>query len=425
MLILSRDSQDCRRKHFTQTLAELAPGAAGATPRLRLLALLLSMLAGAAHAGQDDALHPFAALSYAYEDNLLRVPVGQPAFDNTLGDSIRSAIGGFAFDKDYGRQHIHADAKLTKVSFDHFSQLNYDGKDLLARWNWQLGNDWSGVASSSYSQVLAPYTDLYTSEQNLRVQRQQIGEASWRFLPSWRVRTSVNRNEFSYSLASQRFNDRTETAHEAELDYLASSGSWIGLVAGHLKGSYENNRVISNVLIDPSFDQDEVKASIYWLASGTTQVSFLGGWTKRSHAFFNDRDSKGATGRLTVNYNPPGTLQYKAAVWREFSALESNLVSYSLNNGLNLGAIWSLSDKLRANASYNRERRHYTPNAGLISTAALADSLVTSSLGLDYTPRQSLQLSLSGYHQSRSGVPALGTGTYKANGLTLSATLQF
>lgn len=425
MLSLLRSRKIRRWNPSNKSTVHVAAPGVPPEPRLRRCALALACLPLAAQAAPYDGLQPYAALSYAYEDNLLRVPEGQPAFDNTLGDSMRSGIAGLNFDKDYGRQHVHADAKVTKVDFNHFRQLNYNGKDVLGRWNWQLGNDLSGTAQASYSQVLAPYTDLYSSERNLRVQRQQMGEAVWRFAPTWRLRVSSNRDVFSYDLLSQRGNNRTQTLNDAEVDYLATTGSWVGLVARKVKGDYENKLKLNNLLIDNSFDQDELKASLYWVLSGSTAVTFQGGWTKRSHVFFTDRDAKGQTGRLTVRYTPRGSVQLTAALWREFAALESSTVSYSLNNGGSLGAVWNATGKLQATANYTRDRRDYTPNAGLISTVALRDTLVTSSAGLTYLPLQSLQVSLSGYHQSRTGIAALRTGAYKANGVTLSATLQF
>jgi exopolysaccharide biosynthesis operon protein EpsL len=396
------------------------------SPRLRGLVLLLpTLLSPAAQAGQNDAFHPIVALSYSYEDNLLRVPEGQPAFDNTLADSSRSAIAGLVFDKEYGRQRLHAEGKLTKVAFSHFTQLDYDGKDVLARWNWQVGNDWSGIVSSTYNQVLAPYTDFQSSERNLRVQRNRLANAYWRIVPSWRVHAETSRTEFSYELLSQRYNDRTEDLGALGVDYLGANGSSFGIVAHKIKGKYPNKRLINTTIVDDGFEQDDVKANINWLVTGQTTVNFLGGRVKRTHASGSTNDSKGANGRLTVTQTASGHLQLNAAVWREFTALESSIVSYSLNDGVSAGAYWLLSEKTQLTANYSRETRNYIPSVPLPFAVDLSDRLATGSLSLNYTPLQVLQLSLSVYHQTRTGIAALGTGRYKANGLTLNATAQF
>jgi glycosyltransferase involved in cell wall biosynthesis len=54
------------------------------------------------------------------------------------------------FDHTYSRQRLSGHAKLSKVKFDHFQQLDYDGKDIQAKWNWQVGNHWEGVLGTIY-----------------------------------------------------------------------------------------------------------------------------------------------------------------------------------------------------------------------------------------------------------------------------------
>src|SRR6266571_2099172 len=96
--------------------------------RVSPIAMLIGALFGLpVQAGPNDALHLYGALGYGHDDNLLRVAEGQPAFDNTLGDSWRTSEGGLVFDHMYGRQKINAYAKFSKFKYDHFTQLDYDG----------------------------------------------------------------------------------------------------------------------------------------------------------------------------------------------------------------------------------------------------------------------------------------------------------
>src|SRR5438128_5573993 len=114
--------------------------------RVRAFALLVcsAFAAVPAGAGPNDALHVYGGVAYGHDDNLLRVPDNRAAFDNTRADSWWTREGGLIFDKIYSRQHIVLIAKLSTTSFDHFKQLDYNGKDLQASWNWQLGNHLEG-----------------------------------------------------------------------------------------------------------------------------------------------------------------------------------------------------------------------------------------------------------------------------------------
>ena len=67
--------------------------------RVRPLALLLcALFASPAGAGPNDALHLYANVGYGHDDNLLRVPDDQPAFDGTRADSWWEREAGLIFD---------------------------------------------------------------------------------------------------------------------------------------------------------------------------------------------------------------------------------------------------------------------------------------------------------------------------------------
>ena len=115
-----------------------------------LLILAAALSCAHAVAAPTDALHVYGGLGYGHDDNLLRVPDGFPSFNKRLGDSWYEADAGLLFDHTYSRQRLSAQARLSKVKFDHFRQLNYDGKDLQANWNWQVGDYLEGKLDATY-----------------------------------------------------------------------------------------------------------------------------------------------------------------------------------------------------------------------------------------------------------------------------------
>jgi len=398
--------------------------------RVRPLALLISAAAAGcvlpANAGPNDALHVYAGASYGHDDNLLRVPDNYPAFDGTKADSWWEREGGLIFDKTYSRQRINIVAKLSKYDFNHFKQLNYDGKDLQGTWFWQLGNHLEGKVGTTYQQVLAPYTDFYSNERNLRRSRSKFAEGAWRFHPSFRARAFFQRDQYDYELSSQRYNNRTEDASELELDYLPPSGSTVGLVARHVKGSYPNRRPIGgSAFISDNFTQDELKARILWIASGHTTIDALVGRTERKQPAFGSEKTSGLTGRVKATYKPRGKMTYNASVWRDFAPLESTLVSYTLNKGASLGAQWDATAKIRVNANAIYEKRNYSARGAFQPVGELRDSIQTDNLSATWSPRPTIQVTAGMAHQKRNGSSALGTGSFTSNSMTLSASGQF
>jgi len=395
--------------------------------RVRPLALLLlsAFAAIPAGAGPSDALHVYGGVAYGHDDNLFRIPEDRPAFDNTRGDSWWTREGGLLFDNTYSRQRITLVAKLSKTNFDHFKQLDYDGKDLQANWAWQLGNHLEGRIGTTYQQVLAPYTDFASNERNLRTTRSNYVDGAWRFHSAWRVRAGFQRDKYNYEAISNRYNNRTEDTSELELDYLARSGSTVGLVARHVKGKYPFPRPVGPFTVNDRFTQDELKARVKWLATGSTTLDALIGYTRRDQASFGEGKTSGLAGKINATYKPRGKMTYTAAAWRDFAPLESTIVSYTLNKGASVGAQWDATAKISVNADAIYERRSYSARREFAGSDNLRDSVRTATLRATWRPRPTLQVQGGVAHQERSGSVAIGTGSFKSNSVTLTANAQF
>jgi hypothetical protein len=156
-----------------------------------------------------------------------------------------------------------------------------------------------------------------------------------------------------------------------------------------------------------------------------TQLQLLAGWAKREHTFFTSRDSSGANGRITALWQPLGKVHLTAMAWREFRAVESDLVNNSLNKGASLSGTWDVTAKIRADAQYRHEKRDFSEATGIVLPGGANDTTRYAGAGLTYLPQSFLQLNASLYHEKRTGSPLVGTGSYKANGASLSLTAQF
>lgn len=390
-----------------------------------LAALIGAALSGQAQAALSDTIHPFVSVLYSYEDNLLRLPDGVPGPSGSRSDSLTQLQAGLLFERPIGRQRFTGQAKVSRVTFDHYDQLNYNGKDFQAEWEWYLARDFSGHIGASYGQVLTPFTDYHSGDRNLRTTRREYADGNWRFHPSWQVHAGVSTTRYSYDLASQRYIDRTEDSGDVGIDYLAASGSRFGVLARHAKGSYPNWPVVNGIAIDNGYKQNELKANVYWLVNGVTQVELLAGWARREHNFFTNYDSSGANGRATIYWRPLGKVKFTASTWRDYQAVESTLVNSSLNKGVSVGANWDISAKLLGNASVRHERRDFNVVRSVVLPGDPSDTGNLAQVGLTYTPLQTVQLNVSAFRDTRTGSAYVGTGGYTAKGVSLTATGQF
>lgn len=388
--------------------------------------LLLALAASSvAHAG-DDGLHLNAGLGWHHDDNLLRVADNDPGYGGQRGDDWREADAGATFDHLYGRQRIQASAQLSKVHFAYFSQLDYDGKDGRATWYWQLGDQFSGRLGVSYIQLLAPYTDLRSSERNLRTQTGHVFDGAWRLHPRLRARVGYQEDRYRYELFSQLPNNRREQAVEAGVDYLAPSNSEAGLVLRRVDGRYAYRRPFALALDD--FTQDEYRVRINWLASAKTTFNLLAGWSTRAQNAFGPGRVSGATGRLAADYALSNQTSLHAAVWRDFAPIESNIVSYTLNRGASLAADWHPLAKVRVGADVEYEQRNYSTRFALPPALVhidLDDSLRTAQLNVVYTPTRNVQLAATLSNQMRSGSRPLGIGAFRSTSVGIQASMTF
>jgi len=379
---------------------------------------------GAAQAQISDTIHPIVAVGYTYDDNLLRLS-DNFATGEQRSDRITSTQAGVLFDRQISRQRLSGRAKVSRVTFDHFSQLDYNGKDFAADWAWQLGNHLSGNIGGTYVETLTSFTDFHTDERNVRTQTSRYGNAAWRFHPSWQVRGSFIRSKSEYELLVQRGNNRTEDVSEAGIDFLAASGSKFGIVARRLEGTYDTPRVFNGQRLDDDYVQDELKANVYWLASRVTQVQLLAGYAKRKHDRFTARDSSGPNGRVTVNWAPLGKVRFTAGAWREFSPVESTFITNSLNTGGSVGATWDISAKLQASASARRDKRKFDVSSAAVLTGDSDDKIHADTVSLTWSPLRSVQVSASAFTEKRTGSRLIGAGDYRAKGASINASLQF
>jgi exopolysaccharide biosynthesis operon protein EpsL len=410
------------RKNIDSSRIGRYPAPSKTTLTLTPLVLLIGALFSTpALADLSDTLHPYLATSVNYDDNLLRLSDTELASRDGASDTYRTVVGGLLLERPIERQFIKAQAKFSKVSFDRFSQLDYSGKDLSAEWKWQLGNHFDGHLGGVYVQTIAPFSDFHDDEKSLRTRRMKYFDGNWRFHPSWQVHTGFQQEEYNYELTSQRFNNRQENRSEAGIDYLAPSGSKVGLLLRRVKDEYP----VQLASFSSDFQQDEVDLNVFWALSGETNVMFVGGYVKHKHTQGEAREVGGVNGRVIANWQPLGKLQFTGMAWREFGAAENTIVQSALSKGASIASIWNATAKIKVQALLSRENRDFTPLSGLVDVSGLTDSTRMATLGVTYHPWRKGEISLNAFHTSRDGSVSGGTTTYSANGASLNASVQF
>ncbi len=359
-----------------------------------------------AFAAESDVFQPYVGYSIGYDEGI-NVP-GNPDNQN-LSDTSRRAEAGLAISKRISQQVLSAKLNVAHVNYDKFHTLNNDSKDLLGNWNWHVGDRVEGNLGASYLQKLSlepSSEESYALQQSTK--RREFFDGSWLLHPSWRLRGGLSRDKLDYDVDSA--NDRNEIASELGLDYLARSGSMVGMQLRHTRGELPNQQSDGN-----NYDQNELKAKVDWLLTGKTQLQFLGGYVQRQHDANSVRDYSGLNARVIANWKPTGQVGVTLSCWREIGAPD-NLTpgyddsgtptssSYTLNHGISVGSTWDATSKLRLAGLLKHETRDFRDEAGR------KDTFRTASVKLTYRATDHLQLATLLYRNDISGDSNPNTG---------------
>jgi len=360
------------------------------------LSILLTILQGtslSAMAAPRETFSPFVSASVTHDSNLLR---RDKSAGNTA-DSIRQVVAGMNGDWEVARQHIVLAAAINDNRFNRYDTLSYQGRDLQARWNWQLGNHLSGdlgytnklsIDSFAYQQSLIS-NGLVS---NLRTEERRFFDGNWLFHPSWQVGMGASKSKLSYPEISQRPLNREDDAWETTLQYLNSASNKVGVKLRVTKGNYPDHAVN----FDNGYHQREVLATADWNYSEHSRLQGQAGKVQRKHDYLSGRDYSDITARGTYSWLPTAKVRLNTSAWREVTAYDDLTASYNLNRGMSLESIWAPTSKITVSARIQHEKHAFLGDPGLLVPATnRKDTSDMRKLTVSYYPAQSYSFNVS------------------------------
>lgn len=371
-----------------------------------------------ANAAAGDTLRPYVDISYAHEDNLLRLSPSQ-LIDGNGADSYRRLDTGLTLDRTIGRQHVSGDLKLSRTMFEKFVALNNDSKDAHATWNWQLGNKVDGNFGAQYTQALAPFTEFRSSQRNVKTVKNTFGEAKWRIHPSWSLHIGATHQTLAYDLSSQQIGNRNEDTQELGLDFLPATGSSVGVVLRRTHDSYPVQQLLGALIVGNSYRQHDYKLKADWILSSKTRLQFLGGLVQRDYETFQSRNKTTPSIRTTGIWQASVKTNVTVVAYHDISPSDDLSVNYSVNNGVSLASSWEVSNKVHLDAFFRRENRDFNAASAFSSVLPVnrQEKSRFGSIQLSYVPRKDVQLTTSVFRDDLDATFA--QRSYRAEGVVL------
>ena len=376
---------------------------------------------------EGDVFRPYLRAAYSYDDNLRKFDSKEQALLSTgsrnTADTFTSSTAGIILDKQISRQSLYADFSLTKTKYDRNTFLNNDGKRFLLRWNWRFGNYWHGKVEAFHQESMVPFgnfNDPRTATLNVLTQKYKQFEAVRDLHPRWIARAAVGKSEFEYTTVGSA--DLSEYTQEAEIDYITPSRSKVGLVYRHARGDRPVPQRVGLLDVDNSYDENSLKANIEWIYSKQTRLQFLGGFVRREHDEFSQRDFRGFNARANAQWAVTGKTSLNASMWREANASSFVTASYTLNKGANISGLWDVSNKVGMQANYQYEIIDFVGDDFAVN-ADREDKRQTATVSLTYRPTLSLRINTYLNRSTRDSSRA--NSDFKSNGMGISAQYEF
>lgn len=380
-----------------------------------------------AHAKEGDTFRPFVSYTHLWDDNLYRLSQAEIAANLVTHESDRYGVLSAGLDVDWrpARQQVEARLSKSQVRFDRNTQLDYDGSDYQIKWNWRVGNHWSGRIGATEKVTQSSFSDLVNLQVNNEITREsRFVNADWQFHPRWSVGAGATTLSSSNSATQQASLDYDETAYSATLGYRTPKGSALRLQLRRVDGEYPKR---TQVFLDRAYTQDELNLLGDWTVSGKLVARGRVGYVQRQNDTVSARDFSGLTGRLSADYMPTGKTLLNAAVYREIANSDDANASYQLNTGASLGAAWMATAKLTLRATAQTENRAFEGDTGQAPGQPQRDEdTVSGSVSLSYSPLRMATVDVGVQAGERkSNVPFYAANAYRFRAVFVSMRMDF
>ncbi|MBT9589935.1 MAG: putative exosortase B-associated extracellular polysaccharide biosynthesis transporter EpsL [Thiobacillus sp.] len=332
-------------------------------------------------AKEGDTFRPFVSYTRNYDSNLFRLAESEYALVPQRSDQYGVLSAGLNVDWQPGRQRIIASASKNQVRFARNTQLDYDGSDYQLKWNWRLGNHWSGQVGATESVTQSSFSDLAGLRINNQVTRDnRFASADWQLHPRWHVGLGAAAAASTNSTVQQAPLDYEDRSVSATLGYATPKGSKLSGQMRRVEGEYPNR--LPGALVDRAYTQTEYNLLGDWNVSGKLVTHAKIGYVRRENDSTQNSFSSMA-GRLTADYFPTGKTALNWSVYRELSNSDDINASYQVSTGTSLGASWLATGKITLRAGASFENRSFQDAVGLVQRD---EDTLGGSLSMRYTP---------------------------------------
>lgn len=370
-------------------------------------------------AGEGDFFRPLVSAANYHDSNIFRfagdgeVPatIGGESTGNRIQSVNYSLLGaGFLLDWQQSRQRIQARAQANTAKFSRYGAiLDYDGHDLNARWDWQLGNRWRGQLGGERTKTLGSYDNIGAIANTRTLSRYNL-RATYDLHTDWQAEARYDRYSSKYSAQNSR--DLDVDAYSLGVYRLGGTLQRLGLELRYSAIQRPNKTVTLS---------DATEWGLFgvatWQPSGKTRVQGRLGYINRTYDKAGARDFSGLEARVEADWTPTGKTLVNAAAYRELNESDLGVTNnYAEVTGLDLTGQWQVLPKTRIGPFLRLENRSY-------DGTSVDDDYVSYGLRATYQPWPGGDIGLTVQRSTRDS--RLPNRDFRSTAISLTASMAF
>lgn len=354
-------------------------------------------------AAQDRPIALRLNTSIMWDANLFRVPNSFPDPQLARGisgksDRISTTTLALLVDKSYAQQHFQLDASQTANRHDTFTFLNTDAFQYHGAWSWRLGTRVSGTLSASHAESLIPFTDLTSSQRNVRVTDNRTFNLDGWLFGGWHLLASaVNADTKTSQVFLAQPSSNTNTA-ELGLKYAARSGSSVTATTRATRGKNNLGQgldLVNAIASEFRVQENELKAT--WLISGRSTLNGRLSRRDRHEQGLAQRDFSATNGELSYIWLGHGGQQLNLSASRNLMPWTADTqASYKVDDRLSVTQSLQLSDRITLSVSAYRLVSDYLGPIVPLTGPPRRDVMRSAHLALNWSPPVVRNLQLTG-----------------------------
>jgi len=366
-----------------------------------------------------------AGYAVTWDDNVFRLPESAPdpeAARGNFGKSDRYSTTsiGLHVNAPIAMQRFLLDFNKAAVRYEKFNSRDQDPLSYRGAWLWQLTSRLSGVISANRGETLVNVED---AQGRRRIENRTTllsASADWWMWSGWHLLGAVTDSESTYDPPNLAQPNTQQKSVEGGLKYVARSLSEVSVLWRSISGIESVGEAA--VLGGSDFTQEDLEASVVWVASGHSTLRARATHSDRQNELLPERNFKVTTGELRHAWQATGKLYLEWWLTRAVTPYNISLQSTSrVDDTIAASLAYRAAERIAVRAGASRQRARY----GQISTSfeARRDTTDAVEVGLAWTPHRNISFDARFRHEERDSSDPLQT--FDSNVASLSLSLRF